>query len=230
MAEAGASKKGLARRVQEVALRHGAHVGTTHVAVQRWLDGSGIQASTAAYVAEALSGKAGRRITPADLGFSTATITPLPVGTSYATSLGDALGILDGLTQVSPKEEPPNAELLADGEVNSAVLSWLVSRPDGLPTESTSTRRIGMRDVAAVRTAAEMFMRLDFLYGGGHAPRRYATTSATRCCRCSAAATAYVSVPRCSALPPRSRNSSPGRQTTAGTTTSPTATCSPRSG
>ncbi|MGW5350520.1 sporulation protein [Streptomyces sp. NPDC004031] len=168
MAEAGASKKGLARRVQEVALRHGAHVGTTHVAVQRWLDGSGIQASTAAYVAEALSGKVGRRITPADLGFSTATITPVPVGTSYATSLGDALGILDGLTQVSPEEEPPNAELLADGEVNSAVLSWLVSRPDGLPTESTSTRRIGMRDVAAVRTAAEMFMRLDFLYGGGH--------------------------------------------------------------
>jgi hypothetical protein len=51
MAEAGASNKGLARRVRDVALRHGAHVGTTHVAVQRWLDGSGIQAATAAYVA-----------------------------------------------------------------------------------------------------------------------------------------------------------------------------------
>jgi hypothetical protein len=168
MAEAGASKKGLARRVQEVARRHGAHVGTTHVAVQRWLDGSGIQTETAAYVAEALSGKLGRRITPADLGFSTATVTPLPVGTSYATSLGEALGILDGLTQVNPEDEPPNAALLAESEVNSAVLSWLVSRPDGLPTEATGTRRIGMRDVAAVRTAAEMFMRLDFLYGGGH--------------------------------------------------------------
>lgn len=51
MAEAGASNKGLARRVRDVALRHGAHVGTTHVAVRRWLDGSGIQAATAAYVA-----------------------------------------------------------------------------------------------------------------------------------------------------------------------------------
>lgn len=168
MAEAGASNKGLARRVRDVALRHGAHVGTTHVAVQRWLDGSGIQAETAGYVAEALSAKLGRRVTTADLGFSKLTFSPAPAGTSYAASLGEALGILDSLTQLRPEESPPAEDLLHEGEVNSAVLSWLVSRPDGLPDEATSSRRIGMRDVAAVRTAAEMFMRLDFLYGGGH--------------------------------------------------------------
>jgi hypothetical protein len=49
------------------------------------------------------------------------------------------------------------------------MLSWLVSRPDGLATSSTSDgRRVGMRDVAAVRAAAEMFMQLDFRFGGGH--------------------------------------------------------------
>lgn len=168
MAEAGASNKGLARRVRDAALRHGAHVGTTHVSVQRWLDGSGIKADNAAYVAEALGVKLGRRIAVSDLGFSGVTINATLVGTSYAASLADALGVLDGLTQLRPEDGPSADELLHDNDVNAAVLSWLVSRPDGLPADRTAARRIGMRDVAAVRTANAMFMRLDFLFGGGH--------------------------------------------------------------
>ncbi|WP_435128504.1 sporulation protein [Actinacidiphila sp. bgisy144] len=168
MAEAGASNKGLARRVRDVAMRHGARVGTTHVSVQRWLDGAGIQADNAAYVAEALGAKLGRRITASDLGFVGLTIRPAPVGISYAVSLTDALGVLDGLTQLRPEDSSPAEELPHDNEVDSAVLSWMVSRPDGLPTGREGPRRIGMRDVAAVRTANAMFMRLDFLFGGGH--------------------------------------------------------------
>jgi hypothetical protein len=168
MSEAGASNKGLARRVRDVGLRHGVRVGTTHVSVQRWLDGSGIQAENAAFVAEALGGKLGRRVTPSDCGFASVTITPAPNGTSYGATLAEALGVLDGLTQLRPEDELPATELLHDSEVNTAVLSWLVSRPEGLPTTGSSARRIGMRDVAAVRTANAMFMRLDFLFGGGH--------------------------------------------------------------
>lgn len=168
MAEAGASNKGLARRVRDVALRHGAHVGTTHVAVQRWLDGSGIQAETAAYVAEALSGKLGRRITPTDLGFAGVRAPRHGVGPGYAASLGEALDVLDGLTRLRPGDDTATGpELPADGEVNSAVLSWMVSRPDEL-TDVSGSRRVGMRDVMAIRTATAMFTRLDFLYGGGH--------------------------------------------------------------
>lgn len=110
----------------------------------------------------------GAGITTVDLGFSRLTFSPAPAGTSYAASLGEALGILDGLTQLRPEDGPTETDLLTDGEVNSAVLSWLVSRPDGLPTGSTGSRRICMRDVAAVRAANVMFMRLDFLFGGGH--------------------------------------------------------------
>ncbi|UWE10821.1 sporulation protein [Actinacidiphila bryophytorum] len=170
MAEAGASNKGLARRVRDAALRHGAHVGTTHVAVQRWLDGSGIQPETAAYVAEALSSKLGRQVTPADLGF-TGVSTPrqLPAGVpGYAASLDQTLGALDGLTQLRPSaEDGDGAALLTDAEVDSAVLSWMVSRPDGV-ADVPDSRRVGMRDVMAIRTATAMFTRLDFLYGGGH--------------------------------------------------------------
>jgi hypothetical protein len=169
MAEARATNKGLARRVRDVASRHGVRVGTTHVSVQRWLDGAGIQADTASYVAEALGAKLGRRITPSDLGFAGLTMRSAPLGVSYATSLADALGVLDGLTQLRPEEKVSAGDLLHDSEVDSAVLSWLVSRPDGLPTSGAGApRRVGMRDVAAVRTANAMFMRLDFLFGGGH--------------------------------------------------------------
>lgn len=99
MAEAGASNKGLARRVQDIAARQGVHLETTHVSVQRWLDGGGIQPQTAAFLAEALSEKLGRKITPSDLGF-TEMAPAVPIGnTGYAHSLSEALGHLDTLTQ-----------------------------------------------------------------------------------------------------------------------------------
>nr|WP_313896059.1 sporulation protein [Streptomyces sp. YIM 98790] len=139
--------------------------------MQRWLDGSGIQPQTAGFLAEALSEKLGRRVQPADLGFPGILPGPAVTGAGYAGTLNEALGIFDGLTQLQPEDDAQSRLLLAEGEVNSAVLSWLVSRPDGLPAGNGSTRRVGMRDVAAVRTAAEMFMYLDFKFGGGHGHR-----------------------------------------------------------
>lgn len=163
----GGSRKGLARRVRDVAQRHSVHLGTSHVSVQRWLDGSGIQARTAGFLAEALSEKPRRRVTPADIGFSEAAPSTPVVGTRYAGSLTDALAVMDGLAQLAPEPEATD-EPLPDSELNSAVLSWLVSRPDSLSPPDATARRVGMRDVAAMRTAARMFARLDFLYGGGH--------------------------------------------------------------
>ncbi|MGW1091251.1 sporulation protein [Streptomyces sp. NPDC002596] len=174
MAEAGASNKGLAKRVREVAQRHGEHLGTTHVAVQRWLDGSGIQRQTAAFVAEALSDKLRRRITPKDLGFPGVPSTPVSaVRTSYAGSLTETLKTLDGLTHQRPEDSPSDEAPLPDDDVHSAALSWLVSRPDGVPIDAPATRRVSMRDVAAIRTAAGFFMQLDFQFGGGHAHKAF---------------------------------------------------------
>ncbi|MFE9887631.1 sporulation protein [Streptomyces scopuliridis] len=174
MAEAGASNKGLAKRVREVAQRHGEHVGTTHVAVQRWLDGGGIQRQTAAFVAEALGDRLRRKITPKDLGFPGATPVPVPVvGMSYASSLSGTLSTLDSLTHQRPEDGQANEPPLPDSDVHSAALSWLISRPDGLPTDAPAARRVGMRDVAAIRTAAGFFMQLDFQFGGGHAHKAF---------------------------------------------------------
>ncbi|MFD9796050.1 sporulation protein [Streptomyces sp. NPDC059070] len=168
MADAGATNKGLARRVREVAKRHAVHVGTTHVSVQRWLDGGGIQPQTAGFLAEALSEKLPRKVTAADLGFPGTTTTPTSTGTAYATSLAEALGALDALTQRRPVDGPPAEPFMIQAEMDSAVLSWFVARPDGLILDKPGARRVGMRDVAAIRAAGDAFMRLDFQFGGGH--------------------------------------------------------------
>ena len=168
MAEAGVSNKGLARRVRDVAGKRGADIRTTHVAVQRWLQGGGIQPQTAAFVADALSEKMRRKLTLADLGFLGAQPEAPTLGTGYDASLSEALTMLDGIVQLNPEDGEPGISLLSESEVNSAVFTWLVSRPDDLAGNSAAMRRVGMRDVAAMRTVADTFTQLDFLYGGGH--------------------------------------------------------------
>ncbi len=168
MAEAGVSNKGLARRVRDVAQRHGADVRTSHVAVQRWLQGGGIQPQTAAFAAEALSDKLRRKLTLSDLGFLNAPPEPSMSSTGYDASLPEALALLDGIAQLTPQDGMTDASLLPESEVHSAVFAWLVSRPDDLVSNPAATRQVGMRDVAAMRTVAGTFSKLDFLYGGGH--------------------------------------------------------------
>ncbi|AWW37887.1 sporulation protein [Streptomyces cadmiisoli] len=168
MSEAKISNKGLAKRMTDEAGRRGIELGTTHVAVQRWRHGSSIRPQTAAIMADVLSAKLGRRITPGDLGFfgSTKATTPEPIG--YPSTVPDVLSMLDRLAQ-ERAEAPAAAELvIAEGDLSSAVLSWMIARPDGIHAHKPAHQRVGMRDVRAIRDAADMFMQLDFKYGGGH--------------------------------------------------------------
>lgn len=166
MDEAKVSNKGLAKRMQDAAAQRGLELGTTHIAVQRWRGGSGIKPETAAIMADVLSAKLGRRLTPGDLGFfdHTKQATPQPIG--YPSAVPDVLSMLDGLTQ--ERADTPSELIVANADLSSAVLSWMVTRPDGIQADRPVSQRIGMRDVRAIRDAAGMFMQLDFKYGGGH--------------------------------------------------------------
>ncbi|MET8689341.1 sporulation protein [Streptomyces sp. NPDC004732] len=168
MDEAQVSNKGLAKRMRDLAQQRGIELGTTHIAVQRWRSGSGIQPQTATIMADALSSKLRRRVTAADLGFFSQSAPSRSMQVSYQQSLPDALTMLDGLAQERPEATDGDGLVVADGDLSAAVLSWMVARPDGVQADRPASQRVGMRDVRAVRTAADMFMRLDFLYGGGH--------------------------------------------------------------
>lgn len=168
MDEAKVSNKGLAKRMKDAAAQRGISLGTTHVSVQRWRDGSGIQPQTAALMADVLSAKLGRRITPGDLGFfdHTRPATPEPLG--YPSTVPDVLSMLDGLAQERADTVVSEQLIVSDSDLSSAVLSWMIARPDGIQFDRPTQQRVGMRDVRAVRDAAATFMQLDFKYGGGH--------------------------------------------------------------
>ncbi|MET9909873.1 sporulation protein [Streptomyces sp. NPDC006476] len=168
MDEAEVSNKGLAKRMKDAAAQRGISLGTTHVAVQRWRDGAGIKPETAAIMADALSAKLGRRVTPGDLGFfhHTQPTAPEPIG--YPTTVPEALSMLDDLAQERADEPATDQLIIADTDLSSAVLSWMIARPDGVQADRAAHQRVGMRDVRAIRDAASMFMQLDFKYGGGH--------------------------------------------------------------
>ncbi|MER5916317.1 sporulation protein [Streptomyces sp. NPDC001982] len=168
MSEAKISNKGLAKRMTDEADRRGVELGTTHVSVQRWRNGSSIRPQTAAIMAHVLSAKLGRRVTPGDLGFfgdSKAT-PPQPVG--YPSTVPDVLSMLDGLAQQHAEAPTSDHLIIAEGDLSSVVLSWMIARPDGIQADRPAHQRVGMRDVRAIRDAADMFMQLDFKYGGGH--------------------------------------------------------------
>ncbi|MER5580945.1 hypothetical protein ABT090_04700 [Streptomyces asoensis] len=102
MAEAQVSNKGLAKRMQDAATQRGIRLGTTHIAVQRWRDGSGIKPETAAIMADVLSAKLGRRVAPGDLGFFDHTRASTPEPSGYPNTLPEALSVLDD----SPRSVP----------------------------------------------------------------------------------------------------------------------------
>ncbi|WP_020132696.1 sporulation protein [Streptomyces sp. 303MFCol5.2] len=168
MDEAQVSNKGLARRMKDAAAQRGITLGTTHVSVQRWRDGAGIQPQTMAIMADVLSAKVGRRINPGDLGFfdHATQAAPQPIG--YPSTVPGVLSLLDDLAQERADTPDPADMIVSNADLSSAVLTWMISRPDGIQADRPSQQRVGMRDVRAIRDAAATFMQLDFKYGGGH--------------------------------------------------------------
>ncbi|MCX4860259.1 sporulation protein [Streptomyces canus] len=168
MDEAKVSNKGLAKRMKDAAAQRGMTLGTTHVAVQRWRDGAGIQPQTATIMADVLSAKLDRRVTPGDLGFFDHSQPAVPQPVGYPSTVPDVLTMLESLADQRAEAPPSEQLIIADSDLDSAVLSWMIARPDGIHADKPAGQRVGMRDVRAIRDAASMFMQLDFKYGGGH--------------------------------------------------------------
>ncbi|MFQ6147260.1 sporulation protein [Streptomyces seoulensis] len=171
MYEAKVSNKGLAKRMRDASDQQGFSLGTTHVSVQRWRNGAGIQPQTAAIMADVLSAKLGRRVTPGDLGFFDPTPPTASDPVGYPNTLPDVLSVLDGLAQERAETAVTDRWAVADADLTAAVLSWMIARPDGIQADRPAQQRVGMRDVRAIRDAAATFIQLDFKYGGGHGHR-----------------------------------------------------------
>jgi hypothetical protein len=171
MRRADCSNTSLAARVRVVAEENGTPLKCTHVDVRRWLDGVVPRPATVRFIAAALSRKAGRRVSIDDIGMGgSAGPEILDSGLDYPAQGAEAGHRLLGLTR---RELAQDVVALGAAVVPAAwpspVLSWLLSRPEPLPEHSSAQIRVGESDVQAVRTTAQLFMRMDFQFGGGHA-------------------------------------------------------------
>jgi len=172
MRRAGFSNTNLAAHVRRIAQEQGADLKCTHVDVRRWLDGVTPRQATAGFIATALSRKVGFRVGLTDIGMG---------------SLGSATAVLDTALDYPPDGPAAGQQLLdltrrdlADDArgLDAAIvpdawtqpaLAWLLSRPEPLPARAGARISVGESDVAAVRTTVQLFMRMDFQFGGGHA-------------------------------------------------------------
>ena len=171
MRRADCSNTNLAARVRRIARENGADLKCTHVDVGRWLKGVIPRPATARFIATALSRKAGVSFSLEDVGMGgAATPETLDDGLDYPDD-GPAAGQrLLGLTR---RELAEDALALGAGIVPAAwpqpTLSWLLSRPEPLPIREGAKLRVGESDVQAIRTTVQLFMKMDFQFGGGHA-------------------------------------------------------------
>jgi tetratricopeptide (TPR) repeat protein len=171
MRRADCSNSNLALRVQAVAREHGTALKCTHVDVGRWRQGVLPRPATAQFIATALSRKAGTLISVDDIGMGGTTApAALEEGLDYAADAPTAGRRLLSLTR---RELAGDALAVSAGIVPAAwpqpMLGWLLARPDPPSQRQGRGVRVGDLDIVAIRATVQLFMRMDFQFGGGHA-------------------------------------------------------------
>ena len=184
MRRANCSNTNLAARVRRLAQENGTELRCTHVDVKRWLDGVLPRPATARFIAAALGRKAGLRVSLDDIGMrSSASPATLESWLDYPEHGSAAVQRLLGLTR---RELAEDMLLLGAALVPAAwpqpMLAWLLSRPEPLPIRDGAQISVGESDVRAIRTTTQLFMKMDFQFGGGHARAALAQYFAREVC------------------------------------------------
>lgn len=169
LTEAGCTYDQLAAEVRRVAAEAGENLRTNSSAVTHWVAGRPPSPGTDGYIAEALSRRLGRHITPEDLGW------PCPENSSDRAdaTLGTSIGPdpVDTVRRIG--EADINRRKILTGAAYSVAAAAL---PLGLGqateaqqrTATVRGGRVGAADIATVRTMLEAFTAIDERQGGQH--------------------------------------------------------------
>ncbi|WAP56956.1 transcriptional regulator [Streptomyces sp. S465] len=165
LAEARFSRKGLARRVSELAATQGLSVLCDHTSVARWLSGSVPRDPTPTLLAQVFSHHIGRTVTPRDLGMEMAS-EDQTIGLRYPRTLGCAVETVTRLWRYDVERRGFLTDsVFAAGAVSVASRDWLIGSPrEDLSQHSRSTR-VTMADVREVRALGDEFERLSHEFG-----------------------------------------------------------------
>ncbi|GAA4536613.1 hypothetical protein [Pseudonocardia xishanensis] len=167
----GMSRKGLARRIRDLAAQRGESSSADHVSVKRWLDGTQPRPETALLIVSALSERLGRTLTAAALGFTAgvddgASPQKAVTAVSYPLDVGDSAQTLS-LVASTDLETPDARELLGwDEDAVPAIVSrYLFGHTHALAEDDSDGRAL---NADAIRRTTAHLMDLDFQLGGGH--------------------------------------------------------------
>jgi len=170
MRQAGATNKGLARRVRERSeTDKGEPVSSDHVSVKRWLDGTKPHPRTCQLIAGVLGDLLGRPLSLEEIGYGGAA-EPIPddIGLEYPEEVAHsviALGAITDLELRTPKRVGPLA--VVPEAWSGLVVRWLTDSDTDRSRPPSEPRSITVVDVEAVREATAMFSGFDYKYGGG---------------------------------------------------------------
>jgi len=168
--EAGLSFAGLARRVVDLGKVCGLDLAYDYTAVHRWIK-RGERPRTPgvpALIAEALSEKLGRRITPSDFG-----MTDEPTLAARALTYSpDLTATVETVVELGSADVKRRKVIAAAPFVLAALSTpsrdWLLASLDGAVSDR-GPRRIGMQQIDGIRQMFRLFQEMDVMRGGGHA-------------------------------------------------------------
>lgn len=160
--EAGYTYDALARAVARAAAENGDHgLRTNRSAIAHWVSGVTPSGATSGYLAEALSRRLGRPVSPTDIGYGDTGRVPDAYGTDPM-ALSN-LSKLDLSTPVVRRSVMFSAALLP---LSAAWLSEVEAR--GRKAQESGTVMVGAAEVTAVRQITAAFHATDETLGGGH--------------------------------------------------------------
>jgi hypothetical protein len=167
--EAGFSLAGLARRVVELGRAIGLQLSYDYTAAYRWI-ALGQQPRTVGVptlIAEALSERLGRRITPNDFGMADeATLAARAL--VYSPDLMATVETVVELGRADVKRRKVIAAPFVLAALATPSRDWLLNSLDGAISDR-GPRRIGMQQIEGIREMFRLFQEMDVMRGGGHA-------------------------------------------------------------
>ncbi len=187
LTEADLTYEQLATDVRHVAAEAGDVLKTNKSAVAHWVKGKDPEARTASYIAEAISRRLGRQLSPADLGFNTATSER---ASDALLGLGLGHDPVDTLRRIG-EADIHRRKFLTNAAYSVAAAALPLGADQAIEYEqraATSKReqRAGRAELDAVRDMVDMFVRIDERHGGQHgwtAVVQYLRTDLADLCR-----------------------------------------------
>jgi hypothetical protein len=171
--EAGVSRAGLARRINDLGAGLGLVLRYDYTAVNRWVKrGEFPRQPVPGLLARALTERLGRRINPTDFGMQDDE-TLAERGLRYS---DDADVTVDTIVELGKADIGRRRTLQVPfilGALGAPSRDWLLDTLDAITAEQ-GPRKIGMRQVMGIRDMFALFQEMDVLRGGGHARRALA--------------------------------------------------------